>query len=198
MWANAIAAYLHYLSLGLIFTSLSTELFTLKQDLTNREGWRILIADTIYGIAGITVLVTGILRYLYFEKGADYYSHQPVFWMKISVFIVVGLLSLYPTVSFLMWIKSLRAEKPPEVSLEKVKTLKTIIHVELVGFSVIPLLATMMARGITLFHKKRGRLTSSFFMKERPLTSLTSQAKCDSKSKYRADLYLVTLLRIKP
>ena len=83
MWANAIAAYLHYLSLGLIFAALSTELFTLKQDLTNRDGWRILIADTIYGIAGITILVTGILRYLYFEKGADYYSHQPVFWMKI-------------------------------------------------------------------------------------------------------------------
>ncbi|MFZ4729103.1 MAG: DUF2214 family protein [Pseudanabaena sp.] len=150
MWANAIAAYLHYLSLGLIFAALSTELFTLKQDLTNRDGWRILIADTIYGIAGITVLVTGILRYLYFEKGADYYSHQPVFWMKISVFIAVGLLSLYPTVSFLMWIKNLRAEKPPEVSPEKVKTLRTIIHIELFGFSLIPLLASMMARGITL------------------------------------------------
>ena len=26
MWANAIAAYLHYLSLGLIFAALSTEL----------------------------------------------------------------------------------------------------------------------------------------------------------------------------
>ena len=67
MWANAIAAYLHYLSLGLIFAALSTELFTLKQDLTNRDGWRILIADTIFGLAGITVLETGILRYLYFE-----------------------------------------------------------------------------------------------------------------------------------
>jgi putative membrane protein len=49
-----------------------------------------------------------------------------------------------------MWIKNLRAEKPPEVSPEKVKTLRTIIHVELVGFSLIPLLASMMARGITL------------------------------------------------
>jgi|JFJP01.1.fsa_nt_gi putative membrane protein len=148
MWANAIAAYLHYLSLGLIFASLSTELFTLKQDLTNKEGWRILIADSVYGLAGITILVTGILRFLYFEKGADYYNHQPVFWMKMSVFIVVGLLSLYPTFSFLMWIKELRAEKPPAVSPEKIKTLKTIIHVELFGFSLIPLLASMMSRGI--------------------------------------------------
>lgn len=148
MWANAIAAYLHYLSLGLIFASLSTELFTLKQDLTNTEGWRVLIADSIYGIAGITVLATGILRVLYFEKGTDYYTHQPVFWMKISVFIVVGLLSLYPTFSFLMWIKNLRAEKPPEVSPEKIKILRTIVHIELFGFSLIPLLASMMARGI--------------------------------------------------
>jgi putative membrane protein len=148
MWTNAIAAYLHYLSLGLIFASLTTELLTLKQELTNKEAWRILIADTIYGIAGITILVTGILRVLYFEKGSEFYTHQPVFWMKISVFIVVGLLSLYPTISFLMWIKSLRAEKPPEVSHEKIKTLKTIVHIELLGFSLIPLLASMMARGI--------------------------------------------------
>jgi putative membrane protein len=68
--------------------------------------------------------------------------------MKISVFILVGLLSLYPTISFLMWIKTLRAEKPPEVSPEKIKTLKTIVHLELFGFSLIPLLASMMARGI--------------------------------------------------
>ncbi|MFN5967791.1 MAG: hypothetical protein ACK46E_22260 [Pseudanabaena sp.] len=37
MWASVITAYLHYLSLGLIFASLSTELFTLKQDLTNKD-----------------------------------------------------------------------------------------------------------------------------------------------------------------
>lgn len=148
MWANAIAAYGHYLSLGLIFASLSTELFTLKPELTNKEGWRVVIADTVYGIAGVGILATGILRYLYFEKGADYYSHQPVFWIKIALFIIVGLLSLYPTFSFLTWINDLRAEKPPEVSPEKVKLLRTIIHVELVAFSTIPLLASMMARGI--------------------------------------------------
>lgn len=148
MWASAIAAYLHYLSLGLIFAALSTELFTLKQDLTNRDGWRILIADTIYGIAGITVLVTGILRVLYYAKDTSYYMEQPVFWAKMSVFIIVGTLSLYPTFSFLQWIKPLRDAKAPEVSPEKVKLLKTIIHIELTGFSLIPLLASMMARGI--------------------------------------------------
>ncbi|OIP78294.1 MAG: hypothetical protein AUK48_02050 [Oscillatoriales cyanobacterium CG2_30_44_21] len=148
MWASAIAAYLHYLSLGLIFATLSTELFTLKQDLTNRDGWRILIADTIYGIAGITVLVTGILRVLYYAKDTSYYMEQPVFWAKMGVFIVVGTLSLYPTFSFLRWIKPLRAAKAPEVSPEKIKLLRTIIHIELTGFSIIPLLASMMARGI--------------------------------------------------
>jgi putative membrane protein len=102
MWASAIAAYLHYLSLGLIFAALSTELFTLKQDLTNRDGWRILIADTIYGIAGIAVLVTGILRVLYYAKDASYYMEQPVFWAKMGVFIIVGTLSLYSTFSFVI------------------------------------------------------------------------------------------------
>lgn len=148
MWANAIAAYGHYLSLALIFASLSTELFTLKPELTNKEGWRVVIADTVYGIAGVGILATGVLRYLYFEKGTEYYNYQPMFWIKISLFILVGLLSLYPTFSFLTWINNLRAEKSPEVSPEKVKLLRTIIHVELVAFSTIPLMASMMARGI--------------------------------------------------
>ncbi|NLQ07717.1 DUF2214 family protein [Cylindrospermopsis raciborskii LB2897] len=150
MLVNAIVAYLHYFSLAIIFGSLCTELFTLKPDLTNKEGWRVLIADSAYGIAGVTVLITGVLRVLYLEKGPAYYTHQPVFWLKISIFILVGLLSLYPTFSFLMWIKNLRNQNSPEVSPEKINLLKTIIRLELVGFSVIPLFASMMARGIRL------------------------------------------------
>ena len=91
---------------------------------------------------------TGILRVLYYGKETAYYMNQPVFWMKMAVFLVVGTLSLYPTISFLGWIKSLTQEKPPEITLNKYKRLKYIIIVELCGFTLIPLLASMMARGI--------------------------------------------------
>jgi putative membrane protein len=148
MWASAITAYFHYLSLGVIFATLITEFFTLKEELTLKDAWRILWADTAYGIAALTVLGTGILRVLYYGKETAYYMNQPVFWMKMAVFLVVGTLSLYPTISFLGWIKSLTQEKPPEITFNKYKRLKYIIIVELCGFTLIPLLASMMARGI--------------------------------------------------
>jgi putative membrane protein len=148
MWASAIVAYLHYLSLAIIFAALIMELVTLKGELTLKAAWRIVIADSAYGIAGVLVLATGILRVLYFAKDTAYYMHQPFFWVKMGLFATVGLLSLYPTVSFLLWIKALRSEQPPEVSADKIKLLRRIIYSELVGFSLIPLTASMMARGL--------------------------------------------------
>ncbi|MGI0480986.1 DUF2214 family protein [Geminocystis sp. CENA526] len=148
MWASAITAYFHYLSIGIIFASLSIEFFTLKEKLTVKEAWRIVLADSAYGIGAIIVLVTGVLRVLYFAKDTAYYMHQPVFFAKIALYLIVGIVSLYPTISFILWVKSLLEEKPPEFSLNKYKILRGIIIFELVGFSLIPLLASMMARGI--------------------------------------------------
>lgn len=148
MLVSAIVAYLHYLSLGVIFATLATELFSLKSELTTKLGWRILIADSAYGMAGILVLVTGILRVLYFGQETSYYLSQPLFWVKMLLFVVVGTLSLYPTFTFLGWIKYLRLDKAPEPKANQVELLQKIITVELLGFSLIPLSAAMMARGV--------------------------------------------------
>lgn len=148
MWASAIVAYLHYLSIGVIFASLAIEFFTLKEELTVKEAWRIVLADSAYGIGAIVILATGVLRVLYFAKDTAYYMNQPVFWAKMTVYLIVGVVSLYPTISFLKWIKSLLEEKAPEMTINQYKRLKNIIIFELVGFSIIPLLASMMARGI--------------------------------------------------
>ena len=141
-------AYLHYLSLGVIFASLATELFTLKSELTVKLGWRILMADIAYGTAGILVLITGVLRVLYFGNATAYYLAQPLFWVKMTLFFSVGLLSLYPTISFLGWIKNLRQDQVPELAIDRGKLLQKIIVTELIGFSLIPLTASMMARGV--------------------------------------------------
>jgi putative membrane protein len=148
VWASAITAYFHYLSIGIIFAALAIEFFTLKEELNLKEAWRILWADSAYGIAAIIVLVTGILRVLYFAKDTAYYLNNPIFWVKIGVYLIVGTVSLYPTISFLKWIKSLMDKKVPEITINQYKRLKGVIIFELIGFSTIPLFASMMARGI--------------------------------------------------
>lgn len=148
MLASAITAYFHYLSIGIVFASLAMEFFTLKEKLTVKDAWRIVWADSAYGAAAVVLLITGILRVLYFAKDTAYYMHQPLFWAKIALYVIVGTVSLYPTISFILWVKSLLEDKAPEFSLNKYKILRGIIAFELISFSIIPLLASLMARGI--------------------------------------------------
>jgi putative membrane protein len=151
MWGSAIAAYLHYLGFMLAFGALVVESQTLKQELSLEEARRVVIADVVYGLSATVVLITGILRVLYFGKGTDYYLSNPVFYIKIGIFVVVSLLSLYPTFSFVSWIRDLRNKKPPSLDLPKVQRLSWLINGELLGFALIPLFAAVLARGIRLF-----------------------------------------------
>lgn len=151
MWESAITAYLHYLGFMLAFGALVVESQNLRKDISLAEAWRVVTADAIYGISAITILLTGILRVIYFGKGSDYYLNSPVFYTKVGIFILVSLLSLYPTFSFLSWIKHLRNNKPPQIELPQLQRLSWLIRGELVGFALIPLLAALLARGMKPF-----------------------------------------------
>lgn len=151
MWGSAVTAYLHYLGFMLAFGALVVESQTLKKDLSLQEAWRVLTADAIYGLSATTILVTGILRVLYFGKGTDYYLGSSVFYVKVGIFILVSLLSLYPTFLFVSWVKGLRHGTPPNLELTQVQWLSRFIKAELVGFALIPLFAALLARGISIF-----------------------------------------------
>jgi putative membrane protein len=150
MWESAIVAYLHYASFMALFAALTLEAFMLRPDLGRDAGWKLVITDAVYGSAATLVLITGILRVLYFGKGTEFYLNNPVFYAKIAIFVVVGTLSLYPTITFLRWIPNLRQEGPLKLEQATVNRLTWIIRTELAGFALIPLLAAIMARGIGL------------------------------------------------
>ena len=56
--------------------------------------------DALFGASAGVLLVVGVLRVFYFEKGAAYYFHSAPFIAKLVLFVAVGLLSIYPTVTF--------------------------------------------------------------------------------------------------
>jgi putative membrane protein len=146
MWASAITAYFHYLGFMLAFAALTVEVFNLKKDMTLDEAKRVMFADAAYGLAAIIILVTGVLRVLYFGKGTDYYLSNPFFYAKMGVFMVVSFLSLYPTFTFVSWIRDFQVEQVPKLEVEKFNLLSWMIKGELLGFTLLPLLAAVMAR----------------------------------------------------
>ncbi|HBE21041.1 MAG TPA: DUF2214 domain-containing protein [Cyanobacteria bacterium UBA11149] len=146
MWASSITAYFHYLGFMLAFASLTVEFFNLKQEMTLDEAKRVAFADAAYGIAGLTILVTGVLRVLYFGKGTDYYLNNPFFYAKMGLFILVSLFSLYPTFTFIFWFKDFQKDQIPQLEIAKFNILARLIKGELLGFALLPLLAATMAR----------------------------------------------------
>ena len=97
------------------------------------------------------VLAVGLLRVFYFEKGSSYYFHSAPFIAKLSLFAIVAMLSIYPTVVFLSWGKSLKQGLAPAVPEGKIRTIRSVIHWELAGVVLIILCAALMAKGVGYF-----------------------------------------------
>jgi putative membrane protein len=116
MDAAAFCAFLHHVGAFTLAGALIAELALFDRDLTLRSAIRIQRADLAYGIAAGTVLAAGLLRVFFFEKGAEYYFHNMFFIVKMSLFLTVALLSIYPTVIFLSWNKHLKANVLPQVT----------------------------------------------------------------------------------
>ena len=145
---GASVAYIHYLSFMFCFGALVFERISIKSSPNREEAISMVVADIIYGLAGVALLISGIYRVIKFGQGSDFYTQNPIFWTKIVIFAFVGSLSLYPTITYVLWAIPLSKGKLPDVTANLVARLRLIINIELIGFSLIPFFATLMARGI--------------------------------------------------
>jgi putative membrane protein len=148
MTATIAAAYIHHVAAFLIVATLMVELVVLKGDLTVTSARSVLRMDMVYGIAAVVLLVAGFVRVFYTEKGMAYYFSSGSFLVKLTLFIIVGLLSISPTLRFLSWRKALREGRVPDFDGGARRKVRTIIHIELTLLFIIMLMAVMMARGI--------------------------------------------------
>lgn len=145
---SAIMAFLHHLAAFALTGSIIYELVAFHKDLTLAEARRIQRMDIVFGISAAVVLIVGLLRVFNYEKGAAFYAQNLFFWTKMLGFALVALLSIYPTVRFLSWRKSLAKNETPQMTDQEVSTIKLILRLEMVGIAIILLSAAMMARGV--------------------------------------------------
>lgn len=147
---SALFAFLHHVAAFTLFAALVVEFVLIRGTLTVESARKLRTADMILGIAAGALLVVGLMRVFYFEKGATYYFHTWTFHAKFGLFILIGLLSIIPTIEFLRWRAAVKAGQVPPITAGKLKSIRSIIHVEMVGVVVIILFAVLMARGVGL------------------------------------------------
>jgi putative membrane protein len=144
----ALFAFLHHLAAFTLVSAVAVQFVLIRGELDAANARRLSAADAVLGLSALTVLIVSLLRVVYFEKGASYYFHSVPFIVKLSVFVIVALASIYPTVQFAAWRKALKLGSMPAVAAGKLRAIRRVIHWELVGVVVILLCAALMARGI--------------------------------------------------
>jgi putative membrane protein len=145
MYLELTLRYLHFVSIFLVVSAVVTEYFVLKPQMSRAELQRIAGIDGIYGLASIAVVGVGLYLWLGgVGKPAEFYTDNPIFLTKVALFVVVGLLSIYPTVFFL---KNRKGDDREEL-VTIPNLIKTLIKLELLLLFLMPLLATFMARGV--------------------------------------------------
>lgn len=146
--SSAIFAFLHHVAAFTLFSTLVIEHVHLRDSPNVITAKKIQRADLVFGISAAVILVVGLLRVFFFEKGPTYYLHSVPFHAKLTLFILVGLLSIIPTREFLAWRKFTSEGRSPEIAAEKLQWIRTIVRIELAGVLLIILCAALMARGI--------------------------------------------------
>ncbi|VWX58638.1 conserved membrane hypothetical protein [Burkholderiales bacterium 8X] len=147
MTLEAILAYLHLLAILTMVVFIASEAALCRVEWLNAAVVeRLGRVDMIYGIAAITVLATGVARTWFGIKGTAWYWTNPLLHVKVGLFIVVGVLSIFPTITFIRWRKALRAsgQLPPESEVRKTRKL-VMAQAHLIA--LIPLVAVFLARG---------------------------------------------------
>src|SRR5262249_58220344 len=127
--------------------ALAVEFVLIRQELTRANARGLPIVDAFLGVSAPLLLIIGLLRVFYFEKGSPYYFSSHAFLTKFAVFIIVAILSIVPTVEFLSWRKTVKAGQVPVVEARKMRLVRSLIHSELAGVVIILLCAAIMARG---------------------------------------------------
>jgi putative membrane protein len=143
---DLVLACLHHLLIFGIFALILSEFMMLKPGIDAAAIKRIARVDLLYGIAAMLILAVGFSRAIFAAKGWHYYSHNAWFWAKMGTFVVVGLLSIAPTLALGRWRKS--SLLPDEAAI---KSVRRVLHYELALFLLLPLFAAAMARGFGEF-----------------------------------------------
>jgi putative membrane protein len=138
-----LVAYLHYLTIILTTAFLTSELVVCRSGLDPAQVRLLRGLDVAFFVAALGALATGVLRLFFYAKGVPFYVSNPVFWVKMALYVTIATLSIWPTIRFIRWSRAQNAPPAAEVA-----AVRRLLHLELALLALMPLMAVLMARGI--------------------------------------------------
>ena len=147
MTLEALLSYAHILAILTMTVFLASEAALCRTEWLNAAVVeRLAKIDMVYGASAIAVLLTGAARVIWGAKGMGWYLTNPLLHVKFTLFIVMGLRSIGPTLAYLRWRRALRADGTLPDALQ-VRNIRRLVMVQAHILPLVPLAAVFMARG---------------------------------------------------
>lgn len=147
MTLEAVLASLHLVAILTLVVFLSSQAALCRVEWMNAAVVeRLVRLDVIYGVTALVLLLTGLARVVWGIKGMSWYLSQPLFHVKVTLFVVMVLLSVWPTLSFRRWRRQLRATGALPEACE-VGRVRRLVMVQSHVLPVVAVLAVFWARG---------------------------------------------------
>lgn len=148
MLTEALLAYAHFVAiLGLVVFVTSEAALCRTEWLNAAVVRRLVVVDRICVSAAILVLLTGLVRTWLGAKGMDWYWQQPLLHAKVALYGVGALMSIRPTQAFRRWRQALDQDGSLPADSE-IKAIRRLVMWQAHLLVVIPLAATLLARGV--------------------------------------------------
>jgi putative membrane protein len=147
MTSRWLAASLHLLALGIGLGAVWARGRALRSSLDAVTLRQVFFADTLWGLAAVLWIGTGLWRLLAgLEKGTGYYLQNHVFLTKMALLALVLLLEIRPMVTLIRWRRAVSRGEVPDTRGAALLARISLVQAGLIVLMVFA--ATAMARGI--------------------------------------------------
>jgi len=141
---DLLLAILHHFLVFSLAGLLAVELALVRPGLSGPNLGLLGRHDAAYGGIALAVIVVGVCRVIFGLKGWEYYVSNHAFWGKMIAFVIVGLLSIPPTMRIIRWRRS-DANAVPD---GEVLAVRSWIKGEVFFLALVLVFAAAMARGV--------------------------------------------------
>jgi putative membrane protein len=147
MTARWLAASLHLLALGIGLGAVWARGRALRSSLDAGALRQVFFADTLWGLAAVLWISTGLWRLLAgLEKGTGYYLQNHLFLTKMALLVLVLLLEIRPMITLIRWRKTVSRGAAPDTRAARLLARISFAQAWLIVLMVFA--ATAMARGM--------------------------------------------------
>jgi len=140
-------AIAHHLAVFTLVALYAAEFALLRPGLGGARIGQLTRIDAAYGAMAGVVIVVGIIRVMFGAVGWEYYVSNHAFWGKMAAFLVMGLLTIQPTMAIRRWLKASRRDGGYMIPETEIATSRRLVHIQAGVLLLIPIFAAAMARG---------------------------------------------------